>query len=312
MELGISYQCNGSYSHPAYMLPFVQRAEALGFATLSLTDHLILPREIPSSYPYHPQGRYDWRQKLDFNEPLVTLAWLAGQTARIRLGTSVLILPYRNPIATAKQLATTDWLSGGRLFLGVGTGWWEREFEVLGIGDHFADRGPRTDEYLRVMQTLWREPDPAFEGRYHRFSNVEFSPRPAQPTGLPVWIGGKGPRVLRRTAELGDIWHPVVGRPPSDFPPEEMQTALRRLRELADEHGRAPGAVGAVMRCLVEFAPEPEGRFKGPPAHIVESLQAYEAVGGGGALIDVPMDDPERNREHLERLGAEVLPWLGG
>ena len=127
---------------------------------------------------------------------------MAGKTERIRIGTSVLILPYRNPLVTAKWFATVDSLSGGRLFLGAGTGWWREEFQALGMGDQFAERGPRTDEYLRIFKNLWSEDVPAFQGQFFQYENLIASPKPAQAGGPPIWIGGNTHRALRRVADF--------------------------------------------------------------------------------------------------------------
>jgi probable F420-dependent oxidoreductase len=215
MKFGVNLVNRGEMSTPENLVRFVQHAEALGLDSATVSDHIVIPKTTPSNYPYHPEGKFSWEAARNYYEPLATLMFLAGKTERIRLGISVLIVSYRNPIATAKMLATIDALSGGRTFVGVGTGWWEDEYKALGIGDHFAERGARTDEYLRIYKNLWTEENPSFQGRFYSYGDLEVSPKPAQAGGLPIWIGGHTRRALRRTAELGDAWHPIGLRPPA-------------------------------------------------------------------------------------------------
>ena len=138
-----------------------QHAETLGFNSLWVGDHLIVPTKLNSRYPYHPEGRFPLDPADNFLEPFTVLSYVAGQTTTIRLGTGVLIIPYRNPVVTAKMYATLDVLSGGRTIVGAGVGWMEEEFDMLGIP--FAKRGKRTDEYINAMKTVWTEKNPRIE-----------------------------------------------------------------------------------------------------------------------------------------------------
>ena len=203
MKFGISLTNRGPLATPENLVGFARQAESLGFHSITISDHIVVPQETTHNYPYHPQGHFPVADAHDYYEPLATISFLAGATERIRIGTSVLIISYRNPVVTAKVCATADAMSGGRIFLGVGTGWWEAEYRALGIPGHFADRGPRTDEYMRIFRNLWTEERPAFSGKYFQYSNIEFSPRPAQAGGIPLLVGGHTGRALRRTAELG-------------------------------------------------------------------------------------------------------------
>ena len=140
-------------------------------------------------------------------DPLITLAVVAGATSRVRLGTTVLIVPYRNPVVTAKMVSSLDALSGGRVVLGIGAGWVAEESAMLGVP--FAERGPMTDEYLAAMRELWTSPAPSFAGKYTQFSGLHFEPKPVQKPHPPIWVGGHGRASLRRAAEIGAAWHPI-------------------------------------------------------------------------------------------------------
>jgi probable F420-dependent oxidoreductase len=181
----------------------VQKAEELGFDSVWVPDHVVIPTTIKSRYPYNETGDFPMPADQGFLEPLATMGFLAGVTKRVRIGTWVLVLPHRNPIVTAKMFATLDVLSGGRMILGAGIGWMEEEVTLLGAP--FKRRSALSDEYLRAMRELWTNPDPKFAGEFVRFSGIKCEPKPIQKP-FPVWIGGHSSRAMRRVAELGDGW----------------------------------------------------------------------------------------------------------
>lgn len=308
MKFGVSLNHRGAQARPEIMTRFAQRAEALGFDSLTVSDHVVLPKAMPPNYPYHPKGEFSWQAARDLYEPLTTLMFLAGRTNRLRLGVSVLILSYRNPVVTAKMLATIDALSEGRMFLGVGTGWWEDEYRALGIPEAFQDRGARTDEYLRVYKVLWTEPNPEFKGKYHQFGNLEFSPKPYQKGGLPIWVGGHTTRALRRTAELGDVWHPIGLRPPAGLDPEELGAKRRELYALAEQRGRDPHSIAIAFRCPLHFDPKLRAPMAGSPAQLIEDIRAYEKQGVSHFTFDIARDSPEAALEVLQRIAEEIMP----
>lgn len=311
MKFGISLFNRGPLARPEHLTAQARRAEALGFESIAISDHIVIPKVKTNNYPYHPDGVFDLEMAFDYFEPLATLMYMAGATSTIRLGTSVLVVPYRNPILVAKMTATVDALSGGRLFLGVGTGWWRDEFEALGIGDHFDERGPRTDEYIRIMRNLWQEETPSFEGRFHQYSNLEFSPKPAQAGGIPIWVGGHTGRALRRAVELGDAWHPIGLRAPVDLTPGDLGRARDRLHALCEEKGRDPATLPIVLRCVLTFSDSQRATMMGTPEQIVEDIAAYKEQGVSQIVFDLPAPDISAQAEVLERLGAEVLPIAG-
>jgi probable F420-dependent oxidoreductase len=205
-------------------------------------DHIIIPRHVQSFYPYAADGASPFNPDQPFYEPLSVLNFLAGCTQRIRLGTHVLIIPYRNPVVTAKILATVDVLSGGRLILGAGVGWMAEEFQALGVST-YAERGAVTNEYLRLFKALWTQEHPQFQGKYYQVSGVGFQPKPVQQPHPPIWVGGHSAPALRRAATLGDGWMPIGLRPQPLLEPAEMEGKIARLRALTRQAERPEDAV---------------------------------------------------------------------
>jgi len=212
-------------------------ADRLGFDVVWTAEHLIFPAALRTPYPYG-----GGRAPFDVTDPILdvcsTLAYVAAVTQRVRLGTSVIVLPYHHPIALAKALATVDVLSDGRLLLGVAGGWLREEFDLLGVP--FAERGVRTDEYLVLLKRLWSEERVTFRGRFFTLANAAFFPKPVQRPHPPIWIGGDSPAALRRVARLGDGWMAV----PRGL--AELETSIATIRREAEAAGRDPHAVGVA------------------------------------------------------------------
>ena len=238
---GCSLPSRGPMASPQALRSLAQRAEELSFDSAWVSDHIILPRQVDSFYPYSPDGVPGFNPDQPYYDPLSTLNFLAGCTHRLRLGTHVLIIPYRNPVLTAKMIATLDTLSEGRVTLGVGVGWMEEEFLAMGL-DTFADRGAVTNEYLRLFKELWTKENPEFSGKFVQTSGAGFLPKPVQQPHPPIWIGGHTGPALRRAAELGDGWMPIGLRPPAVLEPEEMAAKITQLRRLTVRAGRAEDA----------------------------------------------------------------------
>lgn len=307
MKFGVSLINRGEMATPGTMIRFVKRAEELGFDAVTISDHIVIPKAMPENYPYHTKGEFAWETARDYYEPLATLMFLAGATTSIRLGTSVLIIPYRNPVVVAKMIATADALSGGRVFLGVGTGWWEDEFKALGLPNHFSERGARTDEYIRIFRNLWNEENPAFSGDFYSYQDLEFSPKPAQAGGVPIWIGGHTGRALRRVAELGDAWHPIGLRPPASLTPEELGAKRGQLHALCEKAGRDPAEILIAFRCPLVTSPSAEGPMAGDYGKIREDIQAYQAQGVGHITLDFPVSNASELMDALESAGENLL-----
>ncbi len=226
---GCSVPSRGPMAGPENLRTLAQRAEDLGFDSVWVSDHVILPRAVDSFYPYAADGVATFTPDQPYYDPIATLNFLAGCTHRIRLGTHVLILPYRNPVVTAKMLATLDVLSNGRLILGVGVGWMEEEFQALDL-DNFAQRGAVSNEYIRLFKELWTKEEPEFHGEFYNVSGAGFLPKPVQKPHPPIWVGGHTGPALRRAAELADGWMPIGLRPPANLEPEELAVKIARLK----------------------------------------------------------------------------------
>jgi len=221
-----------------------------------------------------------------------------------------LILPYRNPVFTAKALATLDVLSHGRITLGVGVGWMAEEFTALGL-ETYARRGAYSDECLRIFRTLWTEANPTFQGEFHQFAGIKCEPKPVQPGGIPIWVGGHTPQAIRRAARFGDGWQPIVQRPPADLPPEELREKIAALRELAEASGRDPQTITLALGASVQFAEGAgPGLFSGSPQRIVEGMRRYQAVGVQDFRLDFPGLSLDGLLQAMERFAAEVRPQV--
>jgi probable F420-dependent oxidoreductase len=236
-------------------------------------------------------------------EPLATLAFLAAETKHVTIGTSVLIVPYRDPVFTAKFLSTVDYLSNGRLTVGVGAGWLEQEFEALGVP--FSERGARTDEYLRVFRNLWETETSSFDGKWKKYSNMRMFPKTADNRRgtIPIWVGGNGTPSVRRAAELGDGWHPI------NLGTDEFQSAVERYREACARFGRPPGPI-----CLRHMpgGRTPPGGGKWPLSGTAEEqaadVRAYSAAGLDELMLSLPARTMDDFLTRLRRFMREVAP----
>ncbi len=316
MEFGVSLSGRGPLADPDAVLQIAARAEALRYSSLFVTDHIVLPASAAGSvYPYSPGGQFPGGSRQDYLEPLTVLAWLARATRRVRLGTSVLVIPYRNPLTTAKMLATLDVLSGGRVILGAGAGWLREEFAALGAPP-FEERGRATDEYLRLMRAAWTADPVSFEGKYYRVQDVHVLPKPRQGT-IPVWIGGHTDAALRRAAVLGDGWHPIGLRPPASLHPDEYEARVRQLHAYARQAGRDPAAITLTFRAPMEVRPRrakaPGGDrplLQGTAAEVASDIRRYQAVGVTHFVFDPTRPDLRWALANLERFADEVRPKL--
>ena len=286
MLIGTDIPTRGPFATPDIMARIAREAEALGFGYLTLSDHVLIPRKIAAPYPYTETGAFPLLDTNDLQEQLTAVAWLAGQTTRIRFHTSVMVVPHRPAVLTAKILSTINVLSKGRLSVGCGAGWMREEFEALGT-DPFDDRGTVTDEYLQAFRALWTQDNPRFAGKYVNFADVDFSPKPVQKPHPPLWIGGESPPALRRAAKYGDGWYPIPANPKFRLDTfGRYKSALGRLRQLAAEAGRDPQTVKLAYRVqrhgMIEDARADDGERKilaGDNAQIVDDIQQLESLG---------------------------------
>jgi probable F420-dependent oxidoreductase len=318
LEFGFALPSRGPLATPRTLIRVALTAEALRYSCVTVSDHIVLPARTSSPYPYHPSGEMPGGAQQAYFEPLALMGWVLAATKRLRVGTSVLVVPYRNPVVTAKQVAVLDVLSNGRTFLGCGAGWWPEEFEAL-QAPPFAERGAVTDEYLRVMVELWTKDAPSFDGKYYRIRDVTMLPKPTQQPHPPLWIGGHTRPALRRAGELGDAWHPIGLRPPAGLEPDEYAEKAREVREHAVRAGRDRNAVRLTLRAPLEVWPTPSRRSKTPPRteigplrgtadKVVEDLRAYQRVGVRSFVFDFTDPDPNAAVETMRRFAREVRP----
>ena len=314
IEFGLSTLSRGILVSRAAYLEVAQAAERAGFAFLSVNDHLIVPSRLGSAYPYTQGGAWAAAEHGHCFDQLATLAFLAGCTSRIKLLTSVMVVPHRPPIAAAKILATIDVLSGGRLLLGVGAGWMKEEFALLGAP--FAERGTVTDEYLEAFKALWTQQRPTYTGRHVNFAEVIFEPKPIQKPHPPIWVGGESPAALRRAVKLGDAWYPGNNSQtePLDTP-ARLATAIASLRRLAQTAGRDPAslAVNLIVQNPFEWTTHQiaDGSarrlFTGASADMAADAGALEAVGVHHVAVRLGGATLTESLERIDRFGREVI-----
>ena len=312
VTFGCSLPSSGPRSSPESLRTLAQRAEDLGFDSVWVSDHIVVPRQIDSFYPYAPDGVAGFSPDETYLEPLAALNFLAGCTQRVRLGTHVLILPYRNPVLTAKILATLDVLSGGRLILGAGVGWMEEEFQALGL-DTYHQRGEVTDEYIQLYKELWTKDEPVFNGKHYQISGSGFQPKPVQKPHPPIWIGGHTGAAIRRAAKYGDGWLPIGLRPPAILEPEEMAVKMARLRTLTSQAGRPEDAVEVVFSTSISFdnnAGPSRTMMSGRPEQIAGDLRQYQDLGVRSFICSFPSQSVAGLQESMERFSREVVPLI--
>ena len=259
MKFGFPLPTRGPLAKPESMGLIARRGEELGFEFVSVSDHVVIPRSIRSDYPYNEKGRYPGMlfgsTDAEYLDQLTVMAFVAARTRTIRLLTSVMVVPYRPAVHTAKALASIDVLSKGRLILGAGAGWMREEFEALGAPS-FERRGAVTEEYLRAFVELWTEDHPEFAGNWVSFSGVSFRPKPIQRPHPPIWMGGESGPALRRTARLADGWYPFAHpRPPAIGSVDGLRESLSRLRDLMETEGRDPDAMDVILDAEMMFDP---------------------------------------------------------
>lgn len=309
MRFGIQLPNTGPQATPAFMTEIAELGDELGFSSLFLSDHVVVPRQIASRYPYNADGVFASSPDSVYYEPLNLLAYLAGRTRRIRLGVSVLVVPYRNPVLVAKMLADLDALSHGRVVLGIGIGWMEEEFRALSAGP-FEQRGALTDEYVRLYRSLWREDAPSFAGTFYQLAPIGMFPKPAQ-AAIPILVGGNSRSALRRAARLGDGWHPIR------LSHEQLASLLAVLRQYLMESGRAPDGFPVVLRQGLRLTSRSAARrpgeqaeraFVGTPDEVAAQLEPYHQLGVSEVVAEFRECNADELRETMRLCARELAP----
>jgi probable F420-dependent oxidoreductase len=308
MEFGLHLPASSAAVTAQDLIRFVHNAETLGFYCITVADHVIVPKNISIPYPYTVDGKYPGTGY--HLETLMTMGFLAGATQRIRFVTSVMIAPYRNPIITAKMLASLDVLSQGRVIVGLGVGWMKEEFDNLQT-PNFAERGKVTDEYIHAFRELWSQDNPSFNGKYCRFRDIVFLPKPVQQPAIPIWIGGHSKQAIRRAARLGDGWHPIGGVPTIPLEPEDLKRDLALLAEYARAAGRDPKNIHIALKgSLFDKEKRIAGRrrhFMGSAEEIASDIRAYRDVGVNTMIFDVRRPSFSETLERMEWMAKEVI-----
>jgi probable F420-dependent oxidoreductase len=317
MRYGFYLPTRGQTATPEALETLLARGEALGFHSVMIADHVVFPTEIRSSYPYTVSGAFPGYG--DALEQLTLMAFVAGITTTLRLVTSVMILPYRNPVLTAKMLATVDVLSRGRVTVGVGVGWLREEFAALQAAD-FGRRGAISNEYLQIFKTLWTQDPAEFNGEFYRFTGLRCLPQPVQKPHPPIWIGGHSRPALRRVAKYGDGWHPVGANPAVPLRPRELQAAVDELKRLVEAEGRDPHAITISFKAPL-YDVSPPGQldkqagmerrpFSGSPAQVAEDIAIYGQLGVSELVFDFRSESSSESLERMEHFATVIKPTV--
>ncbi len=302
MKLGFLLPAAGEWATPENQIRVARQAEALGYHSLWVFQRLLYPLEPKNEYP--PMPGQVWPRPFErVFDPIVTLAYVAAATTRIRLGTSVLIMPFYAPVVLAKQLATLDVLSGGRLNVGLGIGWSEDEYEAVGVP--FRQRGRRADEFLRCLDMIWTRDVVEFQGEFYRVPRCRVEPKPVQKPRPPITIGGYGPTVVKRAVELGD------GFNGGNVPLDAVAPLVGEIREAASARGKDPNSLHIVCRGTYRVHDTPQGKDRRPLwgslDEIREDIQRYADAGLTELFLEANFVPGARLEQTLEMM-ARLAP----
>ena len=314
MRFGVNILSRGPMANRAGYKAVAGAAERLGFDFVSANDHVVVPADIDSRYPYSEEGDWAGKQTGECLDVLATLSFLAGCTERVRLLSSVMVVPHRPAILAAKMIATADLLSEGRMVVGIGAGWMKEEIEALGTAP-YAERGKVTDEYLAAFRELWTKPRPEMKGNYVDFSNILFEPKPYAKPHPPIWVGGESEPAMRRAIRLGDAWYPASSNPANRLDTaERVAAAMGKFKAMCEMAGRDPKSIGLAHVVLwpVSWTAEPAlsgGRrsFTGTSAEMLEDAMALSAAGIGDLNVSFPAPTVAETLERMERFASEVM-----
>ena len=313
MQIGFNVPSGGPLATPEAMTRLAQGGEALGFGYATFSDHVVIPKDIQAKYPYTDTGEFPASSRGERHELLTQAMFLAARTERLRIVTSVMVVPHRAAMLTAKILSTIDVLSSGRLTVGIGAGWLREEFEALQAPD-FDARGRVTDEYILAARELWTKEEPRFEGEFVRFGNIGFAPKPVQ-NPLPVWVGGESGPALRRAARLGDGWYPIGTNP--SHPLDSLaryRAAVEKLHGLTRAAGRDPAGMALAYRVqkfgsdVPAQAGDGERRlFSGQPGEIAADLRALKSLGIAAVDLTFPGETADAALDAMRAFRDTIL-----
>jgi len=309
MRFGFYLPTRGPLANRRDIKAYINTAEEVGFSSVAVADHIVVPTAIESAYPYTVGGEF--LSKGDAMEQLSLMAFVAGASESLRIISSVMIVPHRNPVLVAKALATSDVLSEGRITVGVGVGWMAEEFEALDAPD-FKKRGAVTDEYIRIWKKLWTGEAVSHESDFYSFKELYCQPAPLQNPHPPIWIGGHSTPALRRVARLADGWHPVGATAASPLPPSEMRQKLAQLKELTEAEGRDFDALTISYKAPIYdggVPPKGEARrlFTGGPLAALDDIAEMADVGVEELIFDFRGETIEASLAAMRRFGEEIM-----
>ncbi|MYC34170.1 MAG: TIGR03619 family F420-dependent LLM class oxidoreductase [Chloroflexi bacterium] len=298
MQYGVILPNVGPMARIDVLTQIACQVEKLGYRGIFLSDHVALPIDLRSAYPYRSDGRFPLSADDLILEPITTLSYLAAVTDSVHLGFSVLVLPYRHPVLNAKMMATLDVISSGRLIVGAGVGWMAEEFAALDA--EFADRGVVTDDHIRVMRALWVGDNPSIEGTNSDAAGVVISPPPVQKPHPPIWTGGISAPALRRAANLGDGWHGVRQSP------DDVVRVVSGISQLRSRSDLTMEGYEISLRAGLDITDAPfggDGRtpLRGSPDQISADLLDYANAGLTYLVLEPRAESPEQFLEQLER-----------
>jgi probable F420-dependent oxidoreductase len=291
MKFGIVFANSGPFATPEGAVAIATAAENAGFESLWTVEHVVVPHDYESAYPYDKSGKMPGGETTDIPDPLIWLAYVAAATSSIRLGTGILIATQRNPLITAKEVATLDRLSGGRVEFGVGVGWLEEEFAALGVP--FEKRGKRLDDYIAAMRAVWSGEMASHHGEFADFDDVIMRPKPVQ-ANVPIVIGGHSEPAARRAGRLGDGFFPARGSN------QRLRELFDVMRKAAVDSDRDPDAIELTTGGTAAFAPDP-----------VAALGELEEMGVSRVVIPPLARDADSIREALAKFGEDVIAKVG-
>ncbi len=314
MQIGFNLPISGPLASPETVTRIAREGEALGYDYLTLTDHVVLPDRAAPGYPYSESGEFYGEGPAHRHEQMTITAFIAAQTTRIRLVTAILVVPHRPAVLAAKQLATIDVISGGRLTVGVGAGWLKAEFDAV-VTTPFDARGAVTNEYLEAFKILWTQPKPRMAGTYVKFDGILFEPKPVQKPHPPIWVGGESPPSMRRAARFADAWYPIGSNQKNPLDTlARYRGGIARMRQLVAEANRDPAQVALAYRvkaygdAVKPQASDGDRRlFSGTQSAIIDDFKALRDLGVTVIDIDFERHKADESLAEMRRFKDQVL-----
>lgn len=316
MDFGFPVRTSRPGANADDLIRQVRHGEELGFGLVAIPDHVVIPRRIESVYPYSVDGSFGGASG-ECLEQLSVASFLAAHTSKLRILTSVMVVPHRPAILAAKALATIDFLSRGRLTVGVGAGWMKEEFEALGAPP-YEHRGTVVAEYIAAFKELWIADNPKFDGRYVRVADVTFLPKPVQKPHPPIWMGGESPAALNRTGRLADAWYPIGNNP--RYPIDTLaryKSAMGIVRRHAEESARRADQLDFAYNAgWQDDRNEQKGTdgkrlvFTGTPEQVARDIREFSAIGVRHLVFGFGGASVSESMKRMERFATLVMPLV--